>query len=97
MLRQLPVPVLTVSHLDQRTSSQTRFRPAGNEFSMHPIWADSDAGLQFAIRLARGLDAHLTAAHVIDLEPGFPMSRRRGYRPTMRRMFAQAESISIVW
>ena len=43
---------------------------------------DSDAGLQFSIRLARGLDAHLTVAHVIDpMGAGFLNEQSAGYMP----------------
>jgi len=67
MLRKLPVPVLTVSHLDTAHVIHTPgLVPSKRILYASDLGADSDAGLEFVIRLARGLDAHLTVAHVID-------------------------------
>ena len=83
MLRVLPVPVLTVSHLDPAhlihkpgVISLKRILYASD------LGDDSDAGLLFAARLARGLDAHLTVAHVIDpMGTGFLNEQTVGYMP----------------
>src|SRR5437867_8479209 len=60
MLRKLHVPVLTVSHLDPEREIQ----PAAPVPLRRLVYATdlaegSEAGLEFSIRLARGLDARL--------------------------------------
>lgn len=67
MLRKLPVPVLTVSHLDPEHG----IHEPGVVALKHILYAsdlsdESGPGLKFSMRLARGLDARLTVAHVID-------------------------------
>jgi nucleotide-binding universal stress UspA family protein len=83
MLRQLPVPVLTVSHLDPaHLIHKPGVVPLKRILYASDLGGDSDAGLQFAIRLARGLDAHLTVAHVIDpMGSGFLNEQTVGYMP----------------
>ena len=83
MLRKLPVPVLTVSHLDPaHLIHQPGVVPLKRILYASDLGGDSDAGLQFAIRLARGLDAHLTVAHVIDpMGTGFLNEPSVGYMP----------------
>jgi len=66
MLRKLHVPILTVSHLDP----EREIRPAEPVPLRRLVYATdlsegSEAGLEFSIRLARGLDARLTVVHVI--------------------------------
>ena len=67
MLRKLPVPVLTVSHLDPEKEIH---RPGAVPLQ-HILYAadlseGTEDGLRFSIRLARGLNAALTVLHVID-------------------------------
>jgi nucleotide-binding universal stress UspA family protein len=66
MLRQLHIPVLTVSHLDPEKEILT---PAAVPFERILYATDlsegSEAGLDLSVRLAKGLDARLTVAHVI--------------------------------
>ena len=83
MLRKLPVPVLTVSHLDDAHVIHTpAIVPLKRILYASDLGGDSDAGLQFAVRLARGLDAHLTVAHVIDpMGAGFLNEQTIGYMP----------------
>jgi nucleotide-binding universal stress UspA family protein len=67
MLRKLPVPVLTVSHLDPDKEIHTP-----GAVTLERILYASDLsegtedGLRFSMRLARGLDAALTVVHVVD-------------------------------
>jgi nucleotide-binding universal stress UspA family protein len=67
MLRKLPIPVLTVSHLDPEKEIRT---PAAVPFDRILYATDladgSQPGLEFSVRLARGLDAQLTVAHVFE-------------------------------
>jgi nucleotide-binding universal stress UspA family protein len=83
MLRKLPVPVLTVSHLDPaHLIHKTGVVSLKRILYASDLNGDSDAGLQFAIRLARGLDAHLTVAHVLDpMGSGFLNEQTVGYMP----------------
>ncbi len=83
MLRKLPVPVLTVSHLDPAHVIHTHgIVPLKRIVYASDLGGDADAGLQFALRLARGLDAHLTVAHVLDpISTGFLSESTVGYVP----------------
>ena len=66
MLRKLHVPVLTVSHLDpQKEIHKPGTVPLKRILYATDLADGSEQGLEFAIRLARGLDAVLTVAHVI--------------------------------
>src|SRR2546423_2943508 len=66
MLRKLHVPVLTVSHLDPEKEIQIAEPVPLRRLVYATDLADgSEAGLEFSIRLARGLDAHLTVVHVV--------------------------------
>jgi nucleotide-binding universal stress UspA family protein len=83
MLRKLPVPVLTVSHLDDAHVIHTPGVVALKRILYaSDLGGDCDAGLQFAVRLAHGLDAHLTVVHVIDpMGTGFLNEQTVGYMP----------------
>jgi len=83
MLRKLPVPILTVSHLDAAHQIHSPgVVPLKRILYASDLGGDFDAGLQFAVRLARGLDAHLTVAHVIDpMGTGFLSEQTVGYVP----------------
>jgi nucleotide-binding universal stress UspA family protein len=66
MLRKVNVPILTVSHLDPATELHTPgIVPLRRILYATDLGDDSETGLQFAIRLARGLDATLTVVHVL--------------------------------
>jgi nucleotide-binding universal stress UspA family protein len=94
MLRKLPVPILTVSHLDPaHVIHKPGIIPLKRILYASDLGGDSDAGLEFAIRLARGLDAHLTVAHVIDpMGAGFLNEQTVGYMPEFAsKVRAEAE------
>jgi nucleotide-binding universal stress UspA family protein len=66
LLRKLHVPILTVSHLDP----EKEIHAPGPVPLQRIVYATdlseaSEAGLEFSIRLAHGLDAHLTVLHVV--------------------------------
>jgi nucleotide-binding universal stress UspA family protein len=67
MLRKLPIPVLTVSHLDPEKEVHT---PAAVPFDRILYATDlsegSQAGMELSVRLAHGLDAQLTVANVLE-------------------------------
>jgi hypothetical protein len=67
MLRKLAIPVLTVSHLDPEKEIHA---PAAAPFDRILYATDlaegSQPGLEFLVRLARGLDAQLVVAHVLE-------------------------------
>jgi nucleotide-binding universal stress UspA family protein len=65
MLRKLHVPILTVSHLDPEREIHTPGPvPLQKILYATDLANGSEEGLKFSIRLARGLDATLTVAHV---------------------------------
>jgi nucleotide-binding universal stress UspA family protein len=67
MLRKLPVPILTVSHLDpDKEIHEIAPVPLRRILYASDLSAGSEAGLTFSIRLANALDAHLTVAHVVE-------------------------------
>jgi len=66
MLRKLNVPILTVSHLDPDKEIHTAEPvPLRRLVYATDLTEGSETGLEFSIRLARGLDARLTVVHVI--------------------------------
>jgi nucleotide-binding universal stress UspA family protein len=66
MLRQVNVPILTVSHLNpEKEIHIPGIVPLRRILYATDLCDGSEAGLDFAIRLARGLDAALTVAHVL--------------------------------
>jgi nucleotide-binding universal stress UspA family protein len=83
ILRKVHVPILTVSHLDP----EKEIHRAGPVPLQRIVYATdlvegSEAGLSFSLRLARGLDAHLTVVHVLQtLDTAFPSVETGGYMP----------------
>jgi nucleotide-binding universal stress UspA family protein len=66
LLRKLHVPILTVSHLDPEREIHTPGPvPLHRIVYATDLSEASEAGLEFSIRLAHGLDAHLTVVHVV--------------------------------
>src|SRR6266540_3045040 len=66
MLRKLHVPILTVSHLDPvKEIHEPGWVPLRRILYATDLADGSEAGLDFSIRLAHGLDAHLTVVHVV--------------------------------
>jgi nucleotide-binding universal stress UspA family protein len=66
MLRRLHVPILTVSHLDPaKEIHEPGPVPLRKLMYATDLTDGSEAGLEFSMRLARGLDAHLTVVHVL--------------------------------
>jgi nucleotide-binding universal stress UspA family protein len=67
MLRKLPVPVLTVSHLDpDKEIRKPGAVPLERILYASDLSEGTEDGLRFSMRLARGLDAALTVVHVVD-------------------------------
>lgn len=66
MLRKLHVPVLTISDLDpEKEIHVPGIIPVRRIVYAADLSDGSEAGLEFSIRLARGLDAHLTVVHAM--------------------------------
>jgi nucleotide-binding universal stress UspA family protein len=66
MLRKVHVPILTVSHLDpEKELVKPGPVPLHQLLYATDLTDGSEAGLEFSIRLARGLDAQLTVVHVL--------------------------------
>lgn len=66
MLRMLHVPILTVSHLErEREIHKPVAVPLRRILYATDLADGSEEGLEFSIRLSRGLDAGLTVAHVV--------------------------------
>jgi nucleotide-binding universal stress UspA family protein len=66
MLRKLHIPILTVSHLAPGKELHSADPvPLRKLLYATDLTDGSEAGLEFSIRLARGLDAHLTVVHVL--------------------------------
>ncbi len=66
MLRKLHVPILTVSHLDPEKEIHTPGPvPLRRILYATDLAEGSEEGLEFSIRVAKGLDAFLIAAHVV--------------------------------
>jgi nucleotide-binding universal stress UspA family protein len=66
LLRKLHVPILTVSHLDpEKELHQPGVVPLERIVYATDLAEGSEVGLEFSIRLARGLNAHLTVVHVV--------------------------------
>ena len=94
ILRKLHVPIITVSHLDPEKEMHTP-----EPVPLHRILYASDLaegaeeGLKFSIRLARGLDAALTVAHVVQFaDAAFHGVETAAYLPEYSNQIrAQAE------
>lgn len=66
LLRQLHVPILTVSHLDPAKEIHTPGPvPLKRILYATDLAEGSEEGLEFSVRLAHGLDANLMVLHVI--------------------------------
>ena len=66
MLRKLHVPILTVSHLDpEKELHKPGIVPLQRIVYATDLAEGSQVGLEFSIRLAHGLNAHLTVVHVV--------------------------------
>jgi nucleotide-binding universal stress UspA family protein len=66
MLRKLHVPILTVSHLDpEKELHKPGIVPLQRIVYATDLAEGSQVGLEFSIRLARGLNGHLTVVHVV--------------------------------
>jgi nucleotide-binding universal stress UspA family protein len=71
LLRKLHIPVLTVSHLDpEREIHAPGPVPLKRILYATDLADGSEEGLEFSIRLARGLDASLLVAHVVQMADG---------------------------
>ena len=83
MLRKLHVPVLTVSHLEpERELHKPGPVPLKKLLYATDLADGSEAGLEFSIRLARGLNAHLTVVHVVQpLDAAIYGIETAGYLP----------------
>jgi len=66
MLRKLPVPVLTVSHLDPATEIRIPGPvPVKRILYATDLSDGTEGGLKFAMQLARGMDARLSVLHAL--------------------------------
>ncbi len=83
MLRKLHVPVLTVSHLEpERELHKPGPVPLKKLLYATDLADGSEAGMEFSIRLARGLNAHLTVVHVVQpLDAAIYGIETAGYLP----------------
>ncbi len=83
MLRKLHVPILTVSHLEpERELHKPGPVPLKKLLYATDLADGSEAGLEFSIRLARGLNAHLTVVHVVrPLDAAMYVIETAGYLP----------------
>ncbi len=83
MLRKLHVPILTVSHLEpERELHKPGPVPLKKLLYATDLADGSEAGLEFSIRLARGLNAHLTVVHVVQpLDAAMYGIETAGYLP----------------
>jgi nucleotide-binding universal stress UspA family protein len=83
MLRKLHVPILTVSHLDPgREIHIPRPVPLHRILYATDLAEGTETGLEFSVRLAKGLDAHLTVVHVIQAaDVAFHGPETVGYLP----------------
>jgi nucleotide-binding universal stress UspA family protein len=85
ILRKVHVPILTVSHLDpEKEIHRPGLVPLRKLVYATDLQEGSEAGLEFSLRLARGLDAHLTVVHVMQaLDSGFASPDFTGYIPDL--------------
>ena len=83
MLRQVHVPVLTVSHLDpEKEIHRPGVVPLHRILYATDLADGTEPGLQFSVRLAHGLDAHLTVLHVVQaLDSAFQGIETAAYLP----------------
>jgi len=83
MLRKLHVPILTVSQLEPERELQKPGPVPLKKLLYATDLADgSEAGLEFSIRLARGLNAHLVVVHVVQpLDAAMYGIETAGYLP----------------
>jgi nucleotide-binding universal stress UspA family protein len=90
MLRKLPIPVVTVSHLDPDESG---LAPIRHILYAEDLSGQSQDGLALALHFARGLDAALTVAHVVEpFDSAFVKPDLAPYLPdTSREIRRQAE------
>jgi nucleotide-binding universal stress UspA family protein len=66
LLRKVHTPILTVSHLDpEKAIHSPGLVPLRRILYATDLAEGSEEGLEFSIRLARGLDANLMVAHVV--------------------------------
>src|SRR5215831_7488479 len=66
LLRKLHVPILTVSHLNpEKEIHEPGTVPLRRIVYATDLTEGSEVGLEFSVRLARGLDAHLTVVHAV--------------------------------
>ena len=83
MLRKLHVPILTVSHLDpEKEIHKPEPVPLRRLLYATDLADGSEAGLEFSIRLARGLNAQLTVVHVVQaIDAAFHGIETAGFLP----------------
>ena len=69
MLRKMPVPILTVSHLNPASELPAAGPvPLRNVLYATDLSDSAEVGLKFSLELARGAGAHLTVLHVLATE-----------------------------
>src|SRR5438874_9562640 len=66
MLRKVHVPILTISHINPEKELHTPGSvPLHRIVYATDLAEGTEAGLEFSLRLARGMDAHLNVVHVV--------------------------------
>ena len=83
LLRKVHVPILTVSHLDPEKEIHSPGPvPLQKLVYATDLMEGWEEGLEFSLRLAKGLDAHLTVVHIVQpLDAAFPTTELAGHMP----------------
>jgi len=92
MLRKLPVPLLSVSHIGpEKHAIELGFVSIRRILYATDISDSSVIGMQYAIELARGTGARLTVAHVVDQTNFILLSgTAAGYLESSRKMWMES-------
>lgn len=97
MLRKLPVPILTVSHLNPAKELHNVGPVPLNEILYATDLSESaDVGLKFCTELARGTGAHLTVLHVYTAAEDMYWGAEAGYLPEQLETLRE-DSLERLW
>jgi len=97
LLRKLPVPMLTVSHVaPEKHAIELGLVSVHNILYAADLSEASTVGMQYAIELARGTGAKLTVAHVVD-RTNFTLLANvaAGYLETSKKMWVDAATAKV--
>jgi len=83
LLRKVHVPILTVSHLDpEKEIHNPGTVPLQRLVYATDLMEGWEEGLEFSLRVAKGLDARLTVVHAVQpLDAAFPTTELAGHMP----------------